>query len=470
MEEKPYADKGRKMYYIGMDIGTTTISGLLIDADNGNEITRKTIANSTRLISDDSWKSVQSARQISEICAELVRQLSQGYEDNLQGIGITGQMHGILYVDGEGNACSDLVSWQDERGNLLFDDSQTYCQRIRQLTGCSVATGFGITTLFYDTVNGLVPKEATSICTITDYVAMRLAGRRQPLVHVSNAASLGLFSFDTMSFMEDKIASLGLDVSLLPEVTAKECIIGQTESGVLVSVAIGDNQASFLGSVGMGTDTLINIGTGNQISRLSAERSEINGVECRPFVNNHFLLVGAGLCGGSSYSLLVRLFTEAVTLITEESPGNIIKIMDQAAIQALHDGIEPLQVDTRFRGTRDNSSIRGAISNISEKNFTMGNLCRSFLKGICEELYAFYKRMQPRCRPDFYAISGNAARNSKILRQMAVEVFGAEVRVPQNAEEAAYGAALLAIHVTEGRSWDEITKLVRYNEPVTLLA
>ncbi len=449
------------MHYIGIDIGTTTISGLLSD-DYGNEIKRMTRQNTALMLSDAPWQKLQSPNNIYNICMNLLHDLAAGDESSVRGIGITGQMHGIVYLDKEGKACSELISWQDERGNASFKGNLTYCQRIYEITNCHVATGFGLTTLFYDTVNGLVPKNAKTICTITDYVAMRLSQRKAPLVHASNAASMGMFSLSKMSFDIEKISALGIDISLLPEITTEECIIGSTESGIAVTLAIGDNQASYLGSVGSGTDTLINIGTGSQISCLSDVQCSLDGLECRPYINNKFLLVGSSLCGGSAYNLLLDLFAATTQLLTGTTPSGIMQKMDIAAAEAAQQCQNPLKVDTRFRGTRSNSRIRGAIENISISNFTPGNLCYSFLLGVCEELHGFYMKMKTEFPPDFYAISGNAVRNSSILRLILEDVFGAVVRIPNNAEEAAFGAALLSIHATEGRAWNDILDMVRY--------
>lgn len=457
------------MHYIGIDIGTTTISGLLAD-DFGREIKRMTRQNTAQILSNASWQKLQSPNIIYNICINLVRDLIAGEENSVKGIGITGQMHGIVYLNKQGVACSELISWQDERGNASFDGNLTYCQRIYEVTNCHVATGFGITTLFYDTVNRLVPTDATTICTITDYVAMRLSQRKTPLVHASNAASMGMFSLSTMAFDVEKISALGIDKSLLPEVTTDECIIGHSESGIAVSLAIGDNQSSYLGSVGSGTDTLINIGTGSQISCLSDTQCSSDGLECRPYINNKYLLVGSSLCGGSAYNLLLDLFAATTQLLTGTIPSGIMQKMDIAATEAAQKCQNSLKVDTRFRGARSDSKARGAIGNIGVDNFTPGNLCYSFLLGVCEELHGFYTKMKTDTPPDFYAISGNAVRNSSILRLILEDVFGAEVRVPQNAEEAAFGAVLLSIHATEGRAWNDIHDMVRYIENVDQFA
>ena len=72
-----------------------------------------------------------------------------------------------------------------------------------------------------------------------------------------------------------------------------------------VTVAIGDNQASFLGAAGSENNTLlVNMGTGGQISVLTDQYFETEGIEARPFLGGKYLLVGASLCGGKAYALL----------------------------------------------------------------------------------------------------------------------------------------------------------------------
>lgn len=79
--------------------------------------------------------------------------------------------------------------------------------------------------------------------------------------------------------------------------------------GRLVSVAIGDNQASFLGAVyDMENSVLVNIGTGGQISVLSDHCLMAENIEARPFVKGRYLLAGSSLCGGRAYAMLEKFF------------------------------------------------------------------------------------------------------------------------------------------------------------------
>lgn len=140
--------------------------------------------------------------------------------------------------------------------------------------------------------------------TISIYAVLltcNFSDRAVPVVHASNAASLGFFDGSKCTFRQDIIEKMGMNSRMLPEITDEFEILGQYK-GIPVTVALGDNQASFLGSVGFQENTiLLNMGTGGQISILSDQLFEENGIEARQFAKGKYLLVGASLCGGRAY-------------------------------------------------------------------------------------------------------------------------------------------------------------------------
>lgn len=79
--------------------------------------------------------------------------------------------------------------------------------------------------------------------------------------------------------------------------------------GVPVLLGIGDNQASFLGSVADRADTvLVNVGTGGQVVGFTGTFHPDPEIETRPFPHGGCLLVSAGLCGGGLCAVLERFF------------------------------------------------------------------------------------------------------------------------------------------------------------------
>ena len=93
------------MKAIGLDIGTTSICGILADIHSGAVKKSITLPNDSGLSSPDAWEKIQSPLRILETVHIILSKLMC---DGVVSIGVTGQMHGILYVDAEGNAVSPL--------------------------------------------------------------------------------------------------------------------------------------------------------------------------------------------------------------------------------------------------------------------------------------------------------------------------------------------------------------------------
>ena len=239
------------MYSIGIDIGTTSICAVLMNSQTGKIITTATHQNDSFIPTPNVWEKIQDVAVIEEKVSEVISHLFMNKPDGeVDSIGISNQMHGIMYYDADGNAVSPLYIWQDERGNLPYKDGNTYAQYLGSFAG------YGLVTDFYNRENSLVPETAVGVCTIGDYIAMKLTGTKKALMHITNAASFGCFDINKNKFT--------IENGMLPEVTADFATVGEW-NGIKVSVAVGDNQASFIGSVGVDAP-LLNVGTGSQIS------------------------------------------------------------------------------------------------------------------------------------------------------------------------------------------------------------
>ena len=338
------------MNIVGLDIGTTTIGGVLVDAENMTLLDSKTIPNNASLKTPHPWENYQDPEAIWRTCQEMLSHFV-GLCPKIDAIGITGQMHGMLYVDKAGKAVSDLATWQDDRGSRVFESGATYCEFLTSATGYPMATGYGLTTHFYNIKNKLVPENAASFCTIADYIAMRLCLSNKPILHASNAASFGVFDFNTGDFDHAALESVGIQPQLLPSVSSWEKIIGHAHGDIPVCIPIGDNQASFLGSVDQRSNLLVNIGTGSQISLRVNQFFQGSSLTHRPYVAGSYLLVGSALCGGSAYQYLRDLFSDIIKLVG-------IPPVDDLYVKTILVDNGPIRYWARFKGRLHVSRIR----------------------------------------------------------------------------------------------------------------
>lgn len=437
------------MKLIGIDIGTTTISIVVLDMATAEVVEARTIQNDSFVVTENRWERIQDPERIFHISAGVLDILLGKYPD-IASIGLTGQMHGIVYVNAEGRNVSPLYTWQDGRGDLIEKDTGcSLVSRIRQRTELSVSTGYGLVTHLYQILHQTVPIDAVSICTIGDYIGIRLTGREIPLMHVSNAASLGFYNTSECAFYVEALENLGVDSGILPEVTAEFVQLG-TYRDIPVTVAIGDNQASFLGSVGFKENTvLLNMGTGGQISVLSNNCYEAPGIEARPLTADRYLLVGASLCGGRAYAILEHFYRSLIASYNEYSRNEYVEIGDlyglmERLANAGHRAEDPLRIATLFHGTRQNPTLRGSISNLGEDNFTPQALTYGILNGMARELYEMFEMIADGTgiHADTLVASGNGLRHNKVLQEICEEMFGCKLQMARYQEEAACGAAI----------------------------
>lgn len=453
------------MYAIGLDIGTTSVCGILHDAQTGEIVRSRTLPNDSFLTTNNAWEKIQDPHRLLSLVDTVLDEL---LAESLPvvSIGVTGQMHGIVYIDSTGKPVSSLAIWQDGRGDLPYKDGKTYAEYMSEKTGYPLATGYGAVTYFYDTVNKKLPDDAVSFCTIHDLAVLHLTGEASPLLHSSDAASLGLFDTATHTFDEAAVKALGLDNTLFPKACSDFTVRGYYK-GIPVCVAIGDNQASFLGSVADPANSiLVNVGTGSQISCFTEKRSKNKSLDCRPLMGDSYILAGSSLCGGRAYAMLEKLFREIAATVSGVEIQSAYPAMDKL-MEGFVQKVGALEVSTLFSGTRANPKERGSIANIGVDNLTMAALCDGFMRGIAGELYELYAAMCPELSTARNRMvgSGNGVRNNKALRERFEQTFGLKMVIPAHREEAAFGASLSAL-VAAGvyDSMQAASKLIRYEE------
>ena len=426
-------------YTLGIDTGTTSVSIAVLN-ESRQVIDSITVNHEAFIPGDFPESRVQSPERIREIVMASLESLTRKYGQP-SAIGFTGQMHGILYVNSKGESVSPLYTWQDISGSVPVNGKSSL--EILREHGLTVSPGYGLATHFYLQRSGKIPNDGEKFTTISDYIAMKICGNDSPVLSAEMAAGLGCFDVQKREFMIDALKSAGVDVSFLPETVKGYSVVGHTESGASVVCSMGDNQASFMGSVDDPENTLLlNIGTGSQVSFMTREYVDVHSdIELRPY-GDAYLLAGSALCGGRAYAMLEAFYRE----IAGRSCYDVMAEHAGAFLEA-HGLGKAWEVDTRFQGTRSDPSITGSIRGITGENFCPGAFTVGVIRGILEELRGMYEGMKAMTGRSASVIvgSGNGIRKNESMRRVAGEIFGLEVRVSESKEEAAKGSAMCAM-------------------------
>jgi sugar (pentulose or hexulose) kinase len=383
---------------------------------------------------------------------------------DLAGLGITGQQHGVVLVDSSLTPLSPFINWQDRRGEQIDPGSgQSYVRRAieragaeaRQRTGCRLAAGYLAVTLFWMKETGVLPPNATA-CFLTDYFGALLTGQR-PVTDPTCSASSGVLDIRHDDWDAELLAALELPRALFPDVRPSGDLLGGLSPtmadrcglpvGLPIFVGIGDNQASFLGSVADRRATvLVNVGTGAQVSVHADQFQPDPLLEARPFPRGGYLLVSAGLAGGGSYAVLERFYRQVgVQLLGVAADDSLYESMNRLAA-AVPRGADGLRCAPYFFGTRAEPELRASWTGVSTNNFTPAHLTRALLEGMARTMLDGYERITRHADRRWGRLvgAGNGLRRNRVLARIVAETFALPLFVPAQREEAACGAALLA--------------------------
>jgi sedoheptulokinase len=219
--------------------------------------------------------------------------------------------------------------------------------------------------------------------------------------------------------------------------------------GLPVAVALGDNQASLLATLGDPDHGIaITLGTGAQASAVLPPGETIadppthgQSYEFRPYPGGRLLATAAPLCGGSAWAWLARTVNswQRELGLPEVAEAKLYAKLNALGLAAA----EGPQVAPHFAGERHAPTLRGSITGIGGDELPLGHLARGLARGLVANL----RDMLPPCalvgRTRLVG-SGNALRRNRLLQVMAEETFALPLVMSEGREEAALGAALNA--------------------------
>ncbi len=435
------------MHTVGVDIGTTTI-GYVVVAASGSQISFSNSRPHRAALPSlpDGCQDVDILfNSVTDILAEL--QQEWGYPST---IGISGQMHGILYLNRAGEACSPLYTW-------LYEGALPYIDEIAARSGYALSVGYGLATHYANQQQDKVPPEAVGLCTIMDYVVMKLGGLGSPVSDPTCAASIGIYDIEAYRFDRGALRELGIDASWVPSVIASASPLAETAEKTTIVAPIGDNQASYLGAclfdhkragdaASDDQPLLLNIGTSAQIAQSHDQYATgaNRAIEWRPLIEGRYLVVGSVLCGGKTLEVLAHFYADIYRAYTGAYPQDIYAPLHRLQENSPHFVPEtPLAIDTCFAGSRANPSQRGTIRQIGIHNLRADEVTYGAMEGIIDELYGLWQQcaLPP---PSRVIGSGNALRANPLLQRLASTRWGVTLRLAANDEEAAVGAAFIA--------------------------
>jgi xylulokinase len=220
------------MYYIGYDIGSSSVKVALVEAATGKKIiVLHEPQNEMEIVSlHPDWAEQDPEMWWQHICVATKRAIREANIEasKIQGIGISYQMHGLVIVDKDGNALRNSIIWCDSRaveiGNEAFAEigPEKCSEHLLNSPG-----NFTASKLKWVKENEPeIYKQVYKYMLPGDYIAYKLTGA---ITTTKNGLSEGML----WDYKENKVASwlldyYGIDQSLTPDI-----VENFTDQGVL---------------------------------------------------------------------------------------------------------------------------------------------------------------------------------------------------------------------------------------------
>jgi len=473
---------------IGLDIGTTKLAALALDASSGEVVAMVATPNQARrdATAQGLARAELDVAALQALAVRLLRELVAALPEpaEIAALGVTGQQHGVAFLGADGAPLAPAITWQDQRALERASSGATYLEELVARAGgpgrfhgmgCQPAPGYLGASLYWLARHNALSANARA-CLIPDAAVAALTGHA-PATDPTLAGSSALYDVAQSRWDQALCATLGLDAARLPEVLPGGSLAGQLSAasarqiglphGLPVAVALGDNQASFIGSVAAPHDSvLVNIGTGGQVSALVDGFLRLPAVDTRAFPGSGYLLVGAGSSGGATlgylHSLVLAIGREVFGVERHEVYDALLALAHRS-----QPGADGVRFVPHLAGTRIDPAATASWSGLTAANLTLGNLARALIEGIAADAYAFWQRMAPVAGLRRTLVgAGNGLTRNAVLCGALETAFGLPLTLSHRAEAAARGAALCAgVAVGAYASFDAAMQIVPPGAP-----
>lgn len=460
---------------VGIDIGTTSTKGVLVDTDG------LTIASASReatLTSPHPTWAEMDPEEWWTNTVEVLRTLvgeAQG-RTTVRAIGVSGMVPALVLLDEAGRPLRPSIQQNDARTPTeIAEVAETIGQdRFFELTGGSInqqvlAPKFR----WLGKHEPDVLRKTARVCGSYDFIGSRLTG--VPYVEHNWALEAGLVDVSSGSWHDELIAVAGINRSILPPIVPSHHVVGEITpdaaqetglaSGTPVIAGVADHVASaFTAGVARPGDLLVKFGGAGDV--LYALDDLVT--ERRLFIDHHvtpgaFYLNGCMATSGSLVKWFARSFAADEVRRASESSANPYAWLDEQA-RPLPPGSDGLVVLPYFLGEKTplhDPNARGTIVGLG-LHHGRGHLFRAVLEAVAYGFRHHVEVLTERSLPVRRVLAADGGAASDLWLQITADVLGYAVHRVEGTTGSSLGAAFVAGKATGiFDAWSDIELFAR---------
>jgi xylulokinase len=422
------------MRVIGVDVGTSSTKGVAID-EHG-----ELLGEATRSYPVDMPHPGWSEQNPDDWVAATKAVLEELDARHSAGIGLTGQMHGLVALGADDRPLRPAILWNDGRSQpqATAIEQRLGIERLVELSGNRALAGFTAPKLAWmaehePDVHGRIAR----VMLPKDYVRLRLTG--EPATDVSDASGTVLLDVGRRAWSPELADAFDVDPAWLPAVHESHEVCGVTAAGIPVAAGAGDQAAGALG-VGVtdaGSPASLALGTSGVIFAAQDGYAPDPAGRLHAFCHalpDRWHVMGVILSAAGALAWLDGAVGH---------DDGIPALLQEAA--AWEPGVEGLTFAPYLSGERTphpDGDVRGAFVGLGLRH-DRGALVRAVLEGVGHALRDGLDLIEAAgSRPASARASGGGARSELWLRILA-SILELPVERAESEAGAAYGAAVL---------------------------
>ena len=447
-------------YLMGIDLGTSGMKTVLFD-ETGKKISLATAEYPLKQ-PQNGWAE-QDPNHWWKACIATVSEVinkSNIDSSNIAGIGLSGQMHGLVLLDECGEVLRDSILWCDGRTTVECEEITNLVgpEKLIEITANPALPGFTAGKILWVRKNEPeIYAKTRHILLPKDYLRYKLTGIFA--TEVSDASGMNLLDVTKRQWSKEVLDILDIDESLLAKMYESYEITGKVthEVAELTGLAVdtlvvggaGDNAAAAIGTgVVKDGSAFITLGTSGVIfahsSRVTIDPQGRVHTFCSA-VPGAWTVMSCTLSAGGSLQWYRNNFCEKEELIAQEKEVDVYEILDDMA-KEVPIGSNRLLFLPYLMGERSpilNAEARGVFFGLSGMH-QQKHLIRSLVEGVSfsqRQCLDVFKEMAVSFE-EIIATGGGG--KSSFWRQMLADVLNCPIVTGVDSEGPALGVAILA--------------------------
>ena len=447
-------------YYLGIDIGTSGTKTLLVDV-GGRPVASATFGYPL-LTPAPQWAE-QNPADWWDAAVQGVREVLAKSEidaSRIGGIGLSGQMHGSVFLDKDDTVLRPAILWCDQRTQAECDwiTEQAGRENLPRMIGNPVLTGFTAPKIVW--LRNHEPDVYAQVAKVLlpkDYLRLKLTGAHA--TEVSDASGTALFDVANRRWSLEMLEAAGIPASWMPdcaesvEVTGRISAVAAAATGLAAGTPVvgggGDQAAGAVGSGIVETGIVSStVGTSGVVFAFSDTPAADPGLRVHSFchaVPGKWHTMGVVLSAGGSLRWLRDTFYGPETLAAQAGGSDIYTQIagEAASVAAGAEGLIFLPYLTGERTPHPDPNARGAFVGLTLRH-ARAHFARAVLEGVAYALNDTFSIFHDMGIAISEVRTSGGGAKSPVWRQIHADVTGYEHRTLRVDEGPALGAALLA--------------------------